>query len=129
MRNIKLILFVLLFGLLKNANGQTSDSVVNNLLAIDEVQFINQPLDSIIAVLPSGYTSMRIVAPTHRYTARLVRVMYPNNVWIDLHVRDFVYMNPVDTNRIWDIMLMRRDKLYKTVIFKHTTCYRNCETY
>lgn len=113
----------------ENSFSQTPDSTVNSLLAINENQFSNKPLDSIIAVLPSGYIDMRIVAPTHRNTARLLRILYPSNVWIDLHVRNFVHMNPVDTNRLWNIALMRKECLYKTVIFKHVECYRNCDIY
>lgn len=113
----------------KQSSSQTTDSTVNALLAIDESQFINKPLDSIIAVLPSGYIQIRIFSGGHLYTARKIGVLYPNRVWIDLHVREFTNMNPVDTNRIWDITLMRREKLYRTAIYKHNTCYRNCDTH
>lgn len=124
--NIILILLLLNF---KQVNGQTSDSTVNALLAIDETQFINKPLDSIIAVLPPGYIRIQIFSGGHLYTARKLNILYPDRVWIDLHVREFTNMNPVDTNRIWDVTLMRREKLFRTAIYKHNTCYRNCDTH
>lgn len=106
---------------------QSTDSRVNALMAINESHYIGKPLDSIIAVLPAGYIEMKIIASTHRYTARKIRVKYANEVWIELHVREFTHMNPRDENRIWNITLMRKEKLYKTVIYKHTECFRNCD--
>jgi hypothetical protein len=109
------------------SEAQPSDSTLNALLAIEESQFINKPLDSIINVIPPGYNQIKVISGGHLYTARKLRIRYPDQVYIELHVRDFNYMNPVDTNRIWDIALMKKEKLYRTVIYKHNDCYRNCE--
>lgn len=114
-------------GLLSKGYSQTSDSTINALLAIDENQFIDKPLDSIISKLPSGYIRIKVYAGGHQYTARCLNVLYPNQVWIDLHVRDFSHINPRNDNKTWDITLMRKEKLYKTVIYKHTECFRNCD--
>jgi len=126
----KLFLLIIVFSSLsKRSSSQTADTTVNALLAIDESHFINKPLDSIMAVLPPGYIQIRIFSGGHQYTARKIGVLYPNRVWIDLHVREFTNMNPVDTNRVWDITLMRREKLFRTAIYKHNTCYTNCDTH
>lgn len=111
--------------LCSEANAQTNDSVVSQLLRIDESLFINKPLDSIIAKLPSGYISMKVYGL--RATARMLLFLYPNRVWIELHVRQFSYMNPVDENKVWNALLMRNEPLFKTVIYKSNTCFRNCE--
>ncbi len=108
-----------------STKAQTSDSTLNALLAIDESQFIGKPLDSIIAVLPQGYIEMRIFGI--RNTARKINILYPNRVWIELHVREFSYMEQRDVNRVWNMTLMRKEKLYRTVIYKHLECYRNCD--
>jgi hypothetical protein len=109
------------------SEAQPTDSRLNVLLAIDESQFINKPLDSIIALLPPGYTRIKIYSGGHQYTARCLNISYPNKVGIDLHVREFTNMNPLDTNRVWNISLMRKEKLFRTVIYKHNDCYRNCD--
>jgi hypothetical protein len=114
------------FAIVKS-EAQSTDSTLNTLLAIDENQFINKPLDSIISVFPCGYIEIKIVAGGHRYTARKLRIRYSNEVWIELHVREFNFMNPVDTNRGWNIPLIRQEKLYRTVIYKNVDCYRNCD--
>jgi hypothetical protein len=119
-------LITILFGNNK-AYTQTTDSTLNQLLNIDSASFVNKPLDSIIAVLPAGYIEMRVVG--FRNTARNLRIMYANRVWIDLHVRQFNYMNPVDIYRIWNISLMRKKSLNKVAIYKGVNCYKGCSNY
>lgn len=107
--------------------SQTSDSTLNQLLSINKLRFINKPLDSIIAILPSGYTTLKIFGI--RNTARKLNVVYPNQVWIELHVRQFNFMNPVDTSRTWDISLMRKEDLYNISIYKGKNCFSGCPDY
>lgn len=128
MKKYLLITLILLFSFTQKTLAQTTDSLVNKILAIDESQYVNKPLDSIIAVLPPGYIRLKIYSLGHN-TARCLNVLYPNRVWVDLHVREYTNMNPVDPNRVWNITLMRREKLYKMVVRKHNDCYRNCDTY
>lgn len=109
----------------EKATAQTQDSTLNALLAINETLFINKPLDSLIYVLPSDSIEMKIFG--HSKTARKVSILYPNRVWIELHVREFTHMNPADPNRVWNISQMRKEKLFKTVIYQKNTCYRNCD--
>lgn len=108
----------------KQAKAQT-DPNLSALLAINETQFLGKPLDSIISVLPTGYSKM-VIYGSH-ITARKITILYPNRVWIELHVREFSHMLPADTKKEWNLTLMRQEKLYKTVIYQHNNCYRNCD--
>ena len=127
MKKYLLILSFIACVLSDKASGQTADTTLNQLLSINEADFINKPLDSIIAILPTGYTRIKIYGI--RNTARMLSVRYPNKVWIELEVRQFAYMNPVDTNRVWDITLMRKENLYKRAIYKGKNCYAGCPDY
>lgn len=127
MRKVIFIVTITLISTLQKTSAQTSDTTLNALLAIDENQFIGKPVDSIMAALPSGYIQIKIFAGGHQYTARKIGVMYPNRVWVELHVREFTHMNPRNDNKAWDIALMRKEKLYKTVIYKSVDCFRNCD--
>jgi hypothetical protein len=118
-----LLLLLLFFS--PSLKAQTTDSTVNQLLAINESAYIGLPLDSIISMLPPGYTEIKVF--DIRNTARSLCIKYPNKVWIELHVRNFLYMNPYDPNRNWNIQTMRTEQLYKTIVYKNTKCYRNCE--
>lgn len=129
MKKYLFVLLVMTFTILKKGHSQTTDSIVNALLAINEADYIGKPLDSIIAKLPPGYIRMKVFPSGHQYTARCINVLYPNRVWIDLHVSEFTHMNPRNDNKAWDITLMRKEKLYKTVIYKRRDCYRNCDVY
>jgi hypothetical protein len=125
MKKIFLVLGMVLFTFLTGkAEAQTPDSILLQLQAVDESQFIGKPLDSIISILPAGHIKM--VVRGIRTTARKITILYPNRVWIELHVREFTNMNPDDSNRVWNLSLMRQEKLYRTVIYKNTTCYSNC---
>lgn len=119
---------LVLFGTLniEKAAAQ-NDPNLQAILALDETQFIGNPLDSIINHLPAGYTDMKVRGI--RNTARKLVVLYPNSTWIELEVRNFQYMNPIDRNRVWDVMLMRKEELFKTAIYKGTACYEGCPVY
>ena len=109
------------------SQAQHPDTTLNQLLAINASHYINKPLDSIISVLPDGYTQLRVSG--WRKTARFITVSYPNKLWIELHVRQFSYMNPVDPNHVWDINLMRLENLHHISISKGGTCYVGCPDY
>src|SRR4030095_4609586 len=120
-------LLMLLFSGNLRSQAQTSDSTLNHLLAVNESSFRNKPLDSIIAILPTGYSQMKVSG--WRKTARYLTVSYPNKVWLELHVRTFDYMNPIDPNHIWDINLMTKESLHHISISKEGACYYGCPDY
>ena len=122
-----LYIIVLTISFAKISSGQTSDSILNQLLNINTAYYLNKPLDSIIAILPSGYIEMKVFGI--RNTARKLNILYPNRVWIELHVRQFSYMSPVDHNRVWNTTLMRKENLDKIAIYKGVNCYAGCPNY
>jgi len=127
MKRYIFILFISVSLVSIKANGQTQDTTLNQLLAINKSNYHNRPLDSIIAVLPTGYTKMKIYGI--RNTARMLLVGYPNKVWIELHVRQFNYMNPVDPNNVWNIAQMRLENLHSVTVYKGVNCYEGCPNY
>ncbi|MBL7729614.1 MAG: hypothetical protein JNM88_00435 [Chitinophagaceae bacterium] len=127
MRKHLLIILFLWFTTNQQSFSQTTDSTLSALLAIDETQYINKPLDSIIAVLPAGYVEMRVFGI--RTTARFLGIKYPNKIWINLNVREFLTMNPDDTNKVWNVNQMRTEKLHSVSIHKGSACYSGCPVY
>lgn len=125
MKKVLIIALVVLFS--NRGFSQSTDPILNDLVNINKTLFINRPLDSIMSVLPSGYIEMKVVGI--RKTARNLRIMYPNRIWIDLHVRQFTHMNPVDPNRIWNVSQMRQETLYSVSVYKGVECYEGCPTY
>lgn len=110
MKKILLMMFAIHFFSFINKT-YTQDSTFVALLLVNEYYYTGKPLDSIISILPQNYIEMKVVSGGHQYTARKLRVRYANEVWIELHVRDYTHMNPIDTNRVWNINLMRQENL------------------
>ncbi len=110
-----------------SGRAQTPDSIANKLIAIDETAFIGKPLDSLIKAMPPDPISMKVYG--FRNTARFLAIKYPNRIWVELHVREFHFMEPYDPNWIWNVNLMRKEKLYSIRIFYDTGCYKGCPQY
>lgn len=120
---------VFLFGFFLQKSYSQQDTILAALLLINENEYLGKSLDSIIIKLPQNNIEMKIISGGHQFTARKLRVRYPNNVWIELHVRDFNFMNPLDINRVWNIPLMRMEHLYRVAIYKDTVCYAGCDVF
>jgi hypothetical protein len=54
MKNYIIILIVAAFLGNTTAKCQRNDSTLNKLLNVNAASFVNKPLDSIVAILPSG---------------------------------------------------------------------------
>ena len=135
-----LFLFACLF-LFKMTIGQTQqielpgseDSVLNQLLTINDSLFIGKPLDSIIAKLPLGYVKMYGVGGSRPQIITCLRIVYPKNVFIELYVWEFTHMSRISTTTDlsdgikWDVNLMRKEKLHHIIVFQHIFCLRNCD--
>ncbi|MFD2918180.1 hypothetical protein ACFS6H_00585 [Terrimonas rubra] len=123
----KMILFSTIFwGLSFSKSSKAQSPVVDSLMAINEISYIGKPLDSLITKLPTGYIKI-FVRGLFLQKARCITVQYPGWIWIDLHVREFTHMNPIDNNGVWDINLMRKEKLYGIAIYNDINCLKNCD--
>ncbi len=125
MRKIFLLTTVFFVQLLLS-NIRAQNPLVDSLMSIDETKYIGKPLDTLIAKLPKGYISLS-VRGLFLLKARYITVTYPNDIWIELHVREFTHMNPIDSNGVWDINLMRKERLYGISIYNDINCLRNCD--
>jgi len=126
MKKASILLFLLAsIALTKKVTAQT-DPNLQAILLVNDSLFTNKPLDSIISILPTGYISMKIRSGGHYHTAKFLRILYSNKVWIELYVEDFNFMNPVDSNRNWNLTLMRKENLDRVSVYQGTTCYRGC---
>lgn len=123
----KILLFAIIFFIqLLPGKAKAQNLLVDSLMEIDETKYIGKPLDSIILKLPQSYM-MQQVYGLFNLKARLLRIVYANDVWIDLHVREFTHMNPIDSNGVWDMNLMRKEKLYGVAIYNDINCLKNCD--
>lgn len=123
----KIVLLTILFFIqLLPGRVKAQNLLVDSLMAINEICYIGKPLDSLIAKLPTGYIKI-FVRGLFLQKARCITVQYPGWIWIDLHVREFTHMNPMDSNGVWDMNLMRKEKLYGIAIYNDINCLKNCD--
>lgn len=121
-----LLLATISFIQLLPGSVRAQNPLVDSLMYIDETKYTGKPLDTLIAKLPKGYINLN-VRGLFLLKARYITVTYPNDIWIELHVREFTHMNPVDSNGVWDINLMRKEKLYGFAIYNDINCLKNCD--
>ena len=81
-------------------HSPTYDSVYLQLAALDFDYYLQKPIDSFIAHIPSGYTYIKIVSKGRRSHAGFMAIRYPNNIVLWLYVRGYQYMNPEDPNHL-----------------------------
>lgn len=109
-----------------------ADSLTNQLSAIKLLQYNGKPVDSLLAHLPAGYTSMRISGWRSQRLAEVLYILYPNNISVGIHVRYFQFMNPHLANTAnptenWSISLFKKETIYFSIIFKDPDCINGCE--
>ena len=104
-----------------------------HLKLFDLYQYQNVPVDTLIAHLPSGIVSMEIGAYHYGKTADVLYVLYGNDVFVSIFVKNFQYMDPrllVNTNtpkQNWQVNLFKKENIAYTVIFNGSTCINGCQ--
>jgi hypothetical protein len=116
----------------KNFQILPADTLLIQLAALNLSQFQGQPVESLIAHLPSGYLTMKIGGWRSQRQAEVLYVIYPNKVSVGIHVRNFQFMNPRLENtsnpkQNWDINLFRQEAITFTIIFNKNICINGCE--
>ena len=107
-----LILAVTIFFFAKSSFAQT-DPIYTALNNIDFDNYVNKPIDSILAVIPTFTTAQaKIYGQSTTYNARVLAIEYPNQVTLLLYPKRFQYMNPYDPSQIWDFSLFRKERAW-----------------
>jgi hypothetical protein len=115
-----------------NVRTLPTDTIITQLLVLNLAQYQGKPVDSLIAHLPQGYITMKIGGWHSQRLAEVLYVIYPKKVSLDIHVRNFQYMNPhlVNTSnptQNWDVTLFRKETIYYAIAFNASTCFNGCE--
>jgi hypothetical protein len=114
------------------AHLSPADTLIATLSALNLSQYNGQSVDTLLARLPAGIVEMRITGWRSIRLAEILHVVYPNKVVVEIHVRQFQYMNPhwVNTStpaQDWNITLFKKENIAFTVIFNGATCINGCE--
>lgn len=116
----------------KHVSTDQTDTVITQLTNLNFAQFNGQPVDSLLAHLPGGYTTMKIGGWRSQRLAEVLYILYPNNVSVGIHVRNFQFMNPHLVNtpnptENWNITLFKKETITFTIAFNGPNCINGCE--
>jgi hypothetical protein len=111
---------------------QPTDTLITQLSYLNLSQYNGQPVDTLLAHLPSGVTTMKITGWRSIRVAEILHVVYPNRVVVEIHVRNFQHMNPNWVNasnptQNWSIPLFKKEAIAYTVIFNGPVCINGCQ--
>lgn len=136
---MKKLILLITFGVFV-INGQASsgrhflsdDSIIVRMASLDLTAFNSKPVDSLIAKIPSGYTSMKICGGSRTDIAGMLLIEYPNDVFIQVHVWEFTHMNPENPNKLppaqaWSVALFKKEKVGYIKAFNGSDCINGCE--
>jgi hypothetical protein len=108
------------------------DTLLTTLQSLSLSQYSGKPADSILAHLPPGIIDMKITGWRSIRRAEILHVVYPNKVVVEIHVKEFQYMNPEWVNtptptENWSVPLFRKETVAHVVIFNGSACINGCE--
>lgn len=102
------------------------DTILPILSQMDVNSFVNKPIDSFLAKIPSGYLRLKIQSPGNPKYAEVLSVLYPGKVFIYIYVYEFTHMNPRSETFTWDMTLFRKEKISRIEIYNGVECIKGC---
>jgi len=67
--------------------------------------------------IPANYNSIKLIGNVSNYRISLLCVSYPDNIEVDIYVKTYKYMNPVDVNRIWNLELYKKESAQQIILY------------
>ena len=118
-----ILLLILVFAFkLENAKGQNLDSLLRNFPISS---YLNKPIDTLIANLPSGYdTNFEIGSNGNINRGASMQINYPpeNLFWVHIFITDAQYITinkDINTRPeiAWPLKLLRKEKIGSITIY------------
>ena len=101
-------------------------SVLDSLLVINYDSYINQPVDSLLEVLPVNRSATMIISGSRAHIAESLLLEYEDRYVVKIYVRDYQHMNPIDYKRKWDVYLFRKELITHIIVKKDNECMIRC---
>lgn len=113
-------------------NRQPTDTLLTTLMSLNLSQYAGRPVDTLLASLPLGVIDMKITGWRSIRKEEILHVVYPNNIVVEIHVKQFQHMNPdwVNTStptQNWSVALFKKETIAHAVIFNGSVCINGCD--
>ena len=89
-----------------------NNSVYDSLKTLNLNHYASLPVDSFLRAIPQSYDYIKITGNVDNFKVRGLLIYYPNNLNIWIKPSQYMYMNPVDPNRIWNLTLFKKEKAH-----------------
>lgn len=99
----------------KKVTAQT-DSIYQKVASLNLDYYAMLPVDSLLRAIPKSYTSIDLIGYTRNHRIHGLSIYYPNGTWIWITPRNYIYMNPIDPNRIWNINQFKLEKAHYILV-------------
>ena len=115
MKKYLLIVTLLLCFFAKKSLAQT-DPVYDSIKKLNLDHYATLPVDSILHAIPQSYNSIKIIGALKNYKARGLNIYYPNNLNVWIRPLHYVYMNPIDSNGVWNLSLFKKETAHYILV-------------
>lgn len=116
---------------IKVSHTDVSDTLITILTSFNLPYYNGKPVDTLLAYLPVGVVELKITGWHSSRRAEILHVVYPNNIVVEIHVKNFQYMNPTWVNtstptQNWSVALFRKESIAYSVVFNGSKCINGC---
>jgi len=120
----RLSILIVLFALISNESIAQS-SLETQLRNFPIADYLNKPIDTLIAHLPPGYDTAFIISGTGNINrGASLQINYPpnNQFWVDIHITDAQYITinkqfETPPATAWPLALLRKEKVGSVRIY------------
>ncbi len=93
------------------------DTIRQYLMILNIDNLVDKPVDSVISNLPQNFVSREFthaIKIAHRVKYHVLSLVYEyrNGDRVEIFVKKYRYMNPVDPNKIWDLNKYKKETTY-----------------
>jgi hypothetical protein len=109
----KIILISLIGFTQSRINAQTTDTFYNAINAIDFDCYVeHQNVGAFINALPHGYNTLELVGNLTNNRVSFLSVIYPGGSQLLIRVKKYLFMNPIDSKRVWDLDQFKKERIH-----------------
>jgi hypothetical protein len=109
-KNFLIFLVIVYVGITKSF-AQT-DPAYDSIASLNLDYYASKPVDSLLQVIPQSYNYIHLFGNLKNDKIRGLSLRYSSGMTMTIIPLNYVYMNPNDSNRIWNLELFKKETAY-----------------
>lgn len=78
--------------------------------------YASLPVDSFLHVIPQSYNYIQLYGVLNNDKVGGLGIRYPSGMTIQIKPMTYNFMNPIDSNGVWNLVLFKRETAYYIVV-------------